>query len=230
MTDFPQDCIGQHGEGSTGMKYVSVDHIDDFEFHDAELTLISWDGDCLRVSAGHLNIHKDAAPDNMGCDMEIAEACITFRGFQLKEFEPSRAWKKDADGQLRTDEPRVVYTGDKARDLLTAELRDTFTVWRLDSEDGLYTMTAAGNDPCFSVRFTFSSLETEWDAYRKKAWYVLHRQYEKQVTIETESGAKQLDVRVICHDEDVYTHDGKTVPAPSVTVVIRCDGKEYYSN
>lgn len=76
------------------MKYLSVDRLQDFEFHDAELSLISWSNflekDVLTFSAKMLNVHKNAEPNKMDSDMEISNARITFTGFKIKEFEPSR--------------------------------------------------------------------------------------------------------------------------------------------
>ena len=80
------------------MRYSSTNRLQDFEFHDAELSLISWENNRLIVSAKFLNIHKDAAPNNADTDMEISEARITFSGFQIKEFEPSRTWNTDENG------------------------------------------------------------------------------------------------------------------------------------
>ena len=77
------------------MHYSSNNRLQDFEFHDAELSLTSWEDNRLVVSAKYLNVHKDAAPNNADADMEISEARITFSGFQIKEFEPSRTWKTD---------------------------------------------------------------------------------------------------------------------------------------
>ncbi len=81
------------------MKYSSTNRFEDFEFHDAKLSFLSWKDDRLIVSAKYLNVHKDAAPNNTGADMEISDARITFRGFQIKEFEPSRTWKTHVENR-----------------------------------------------------------------------------------------------------------------------------------
>ena len=88
------------------MQYSSTNRLQDFEFHDSKLSFISWEDDRLIVSAKHLNVHKYAAPNHAGADMEISEARITFCGFQLREFEPGRAWKRDENGKSYTDDQR----------------------------------------------------------------------------------------------------------------------------
>lgn len=153
------------------MQYSSINRLRDFEFHDAELTLISWEDDRLIVSAKYLNVHKDAAPDHAGADMEISRAIITFCGFDLKEFEPARNLKRDKHGNAYTDDPPVIHTGAAAQSMLKAELQNTVRVMGIACVDGIYDLGALGIDPYFSARFTFSDVEIAWDDYRKKAWY-----------------------------------------------------------
>ena len=74
------------------MKYSSTNRLEDFEFHDSKLSFVLWDDSSLIVTAKHLNVHRDSAPNNTGADMEISEARITFYGIKIKEFEPSRIW------------------------------------------------------------------------------------------------------------------------------------------
>lgn len=88
-------------------------------------------------------------------------------------------------------------------------------------ENDIYELNALGIDPYFSVRFLFSDVEIEWDDYRKKAWYELHRQYKRTITLSTPNGKCELDARIICHDEDVYFYGGDKVEGPSVSVGIK---------
>ncbi|MBO5914155.1 MAG: hypothetical protein J6Q72_02305 [Clostridia bacterium] len=203
------------------MQYSSTNRLQDFEFHDSELSFISWDDNRLIVSAKYLNVHKDAAPNNADADMEISEARITFSGFQIKEFEPSRTWKTDENGKSYTDDPLIIHTGAIARSMFENELKSTITVMRIVSENHIYELDALGIDPYFSVRFLFSDVEIEWDDYRKKAWYELHRQYKKTITLSTPSEKYELDAHIICHDEDVYSYGGDKVEAPCVSVGIK---------
>lgn len=210
------------------MHYSSTNRLQDFEFHDAVLSLISWDDNRLIVSAKYLNVHKDAAPNNADEDMEISEARITFSGFQIKEFEPSRTWKTDENGKSYTDDPLIIHTDAVARSMFEKELRNTITVMNIDLENGIYALDACGLDPYFSVRFVFSDVEIEWDDYRKKAWYELHRQYKKTIILSTPSGKCELDAYIICHDEDVYSFGGDKIKGSSVSVGIKYDEKELW--
>lgn len=169
-----------HMDKSNGMQYYLVNRLDAFEFHDAELSLILWDDNRLIVTATYLNIHKDAAPNNPDTDMELTEALITFHGFRIIEFEPSRALKKDENGNVYPAEPIVIHTNSVAKDMFENELRNKIIVLRMDINNGIYNLLAdrihnllaGGIDPCFSVRFDFDSARIEWNGYRGKAWYV----------------------------------------------------------
>lgn len=210
------------------MQYCSTNRLQDFEFHDSELSFVSWKDNRLIVSAKYLNVHKDAAPNNSGTDMEISEARITFYGFELKEFEPSRTWKTDENGQSYTDDPLIIHTNSTAHKMFEAELQNSITVMGIVCDDGVYELGACGIDPYFSVRFIFSDVDIEWNDYRKKAWYELHKQYKKVIMLSTPSGEFKFDMRIICHDEDVYSFGGDKVEGPSVSVGIKYGEKELW--
>lgn len=210
------------------MRYSSTNRLQDFEFHDSELSLISWEDNRLIVSAKFLNVHKNAAPNNADADMEISEARITFSGFQIKKFEPSRTWKADENGNAYTNDPLIIHTGTIARSMFENELKNSITVMGISWENDIYELGAFGMDPYFSVRFLFSDVEIEWDDYRKKAWYELHRQYKKTITLSTPNGRCELDAHIICHDKDVYSYGGDKVEGPSVSVGIKYCEKEFW--
>lgn len=212
------------------MHYYSSDRIQDFEFHDAELSLITWDDYHLVVSAKHLNVHKDAAPNNTGTDMEISEARIAFDFFKIKEFEPGRTWKSDENGTLHTDDPLIIHTDATAREMFKNELSHSITVLDIGFEDGVYWLDATGIDPFFSVRFVCSSISIEWDDYSKKAWYELHSQLQKRITLSTPTGKTQVDMRIICHDEDVYYCGEGREEEPSILVGIEYEGKKIWGH
>ena len=202
------------------MRYSSINRIHDFELHDAQLSLISWQEKCLVVCAKHLNIHKDAANNNYGADMEISEARITFSSFEIKELEPSRAWKKDENGNLYTDDPLIIHTGTVARELFEKELLDSITVMGIKLDNGMYELCALGIEPCFFVRFSVSQIEIEWDSYSKKAWYEQSKQYKKELTLAKENDEFKVGACITCKNEDVNLNCGDKIEAPSVTVAI----------
>ncbi len=161
------------------MKYMLND-LTHFEFHDSDWFLLSHDpaAATLVVNCEHLNLHKDALPEPLAWDMELEIARITFTGVSRVSFEPSRAWKQQADGTLYTDEPQVIHEGETAKEFLLSELRREQGIWvydvTLSSGDGgesLCRITAGGNDPFLVTAFAFDTVTVEWDDFRCPAWY-----------------------------------------------------------
>lgn len=208
------------------MKYSSTNQLHYFEFHDSEWTLDHLTEKTLVVFIKHLNIHKETAQNDTDFDMEIDIAKVTFQGFSVQSFEPGRTWKMGADGKSYTDEPLIIFEGEEARRKLVNELQYGLTMYHLEKDDNnVYNIDACGDSPFFAAQFVFDSVTVEWDAYRKKAWYELHRQYKRQIHLATPEGDKRIDMHIICHNEDVY-YKRVLEKAPTVNVGIRYNGQE----
>lgn len=210
------------------MRYRAENQLELFEFHDADLSFLGVDGDDLIVSAKHVNIHKNTAQNPSDYDMEIDCARLTFRGFRPLSYEPGRPWEIDQEGELHPIGPQIVFSGQDAGVKFTEALHKRIWVYYFGAKDGGgYVMEGNAVDPYFTMEFDFDSLVVEWDGYRKKAWYELHRQYGYDLTLETAQGEEQVEVHVICHDEDTY-YKGKLESAPTVTVGLTYGGKEFW--
>jgi len=154
------------------MKYLSDNKLSDFEFHDAEFTLDSFDNDRLIVNAVYLNIHKDAEQNPHETDMEIASARITFSEFKLLSYESGRAYKQDENGNYYTDEPQIHLIGDAASERFSKQLKAGLTIFDLEMTDASkHFIDAISSDPFFTVCFAFESVVIEWNDYKKEAWY-----------------------------------------------------------
>ncbi|HIZ15964.1 MAG TPA: hypothetical protein H9675_00135 [Firmicutes bacterium] len=155
------------------MKYLSLNSIKDFEFHDAEMKLVSYNFKKIIINVKHLNIHKEAEQNNMPNDMEIDVAQITFNDFFVRSFEPCGELKESLDGSSYICIPPVEpYYGHKAETALLDELKHGITVYALDKlENGFCYISAYGAEPYFSAQFFFNFIKIEWDKYKKKAWY-----------------------------------------------------------
>lgn len=165
------------------MKYISINRMQDFEFHDSEFSLICFTEDLLKVRAKYLNIHSDAQQNACGLDMEIDEAIIEFRGFQVISYDNGKEFKINEIGEPCAVRPQVVFSGEEAKSRLYTQLKCGFVVLDLGIEDsGNYYMDAnsfapaAVEDLFFVTRFTFDSVTVSWDSYRKPAWYTEKRE------------------------------------------------------
>ena len=210
------------------LKYCSIDHLHDFDFHDVEMKLEDFTENTLIVSAKHLNIHKGTAQNDSEYDMEIDLATMTFTGFSVESYEPDRTWKTDENGNSDSEDPVVIYTGQEACQRLYKELKCDLCVFSLTEEDHVFTLDGCGDSPYFVARFTFDSVRVEWDSYRKKAWYELHRYYKREICLTAPEGDQKVKLEITCHDEDVYSvKDGRTLEAPLVIVCLRYGDQDY---
>ena len=158
------------------MKYISIDRLCDFEFHDAEFTLLSVDKD-LSVKSEFLNIHKDAEQNPHKTDMEIETAEIIFKNFSIQSYEPDRSMKRDEKGKLYWDEEQIIFTGTEAYNRFIDQLKAKTVVFDLGIyEEDIYYIDGIGQDLFFSCIFKFESITIRWDKYKKEAWYVRRKQ------------------------------------------------------
>lgn len=154
------------------MKYISVNSLSDFEFHDAEFAFDSFVNNQLTVIAYYLNIHKNTEQNPFETDMEIERACITFEGIDIISYEPGREWQKDESGRFYSNEPQVIFSDDEAHCRFMEQLKTGITVFDLDiKERKIYFIDAMAADPFFTVCFTFERVVIAWDSYKKEAWY-----------------------------------------------------------
>ena len=154
------------------MKYASARR-SDFEYHDAEWSLLCCEAGQLTVEVTHLNIHHGVPANPHATDMEIALARITFRDFRALSFEPGRVWKQNALGQFHPEGPLVVHEGQEAEQRLLHELQTGTTIFEFAADGGeQYHIDGCGDEPWFTAQFAFSSLLIEWDEYCGPAWYI----------------------------------------------------------
>ena len=158
------------------MKYCSVNHLQDFEFHDAELTPISFENGQLIVAAKYLNVHKGIAQNFFDFDMEADLARITFEGIRILAHQTGGSTMQDEHGNVIKD-PLITTAGAAAAARFSDELKGDLTVSYITASSWesqpAYEIGAFGASPYsyFTVWFSFDSVRIEWDSYRDKAWY-----------------------------------------------------------
>lgn len=212
------------------MKYCVENQLDLFEFHDSVFSFVSFNGEELIISVKYLNIHKDIEQNPSAYDMEIECAKITFRGFRSPSYEPGRKWMIGTDGESYPVGPQIVYYGQEAESKILEELQNQIAVYNFDKKDDTrYYIDGCGLELFFTMEFCFGSVVVEWDEYRRKAWYELHRQYRSNLTLTTPKGDEQVEIIVGCHDEDVCLK-GVLEKPPTVNVGLKYADKEWWGH
>ena len=209
------------------MKYYSVNRLFDFDFYHSKLSFLSWFnepyGNHLKISAKHIKVRKDAEPNKTGNDVEIENTCLSFYDFKIEKIKLiKRPKNEEYNGEQLT-----VYTGDKAYSVFQNELKNTFSVVRITYNNSGYELRALGKNSYFSVIFTFSDFESEWDDPSETAWYELNQTYKNQLTLGTPIGNISIDSTVTFPDEDVY-HLSENTDDLTVSVGLNYHGSEYW--
>ena len=209
------------------MKYCVENDLSLFAFHDAEFSLVSFDGQDLVVSASCVNIHKNTALNPGDCDMEIAAARITFRNFHSATYEPGRTWKQDENGNSYPVGPRILYSGQEGMDRILAELKHKLWVYHFEKEEKGYSIGGCGEEPYLTIEFDFDGIAICWDEYRRKAWYERSRYYRYDVCLETPVGQETVELNIHWYEDPVYIL-GVRMDPPSVTAGCKYEGKTYF--
>lgn len=167
------------------MKYCIKDQLSPFEFHDAELSLLSFDGNTLRLSVRFLNVHKGIPENPYDTDMEIESAVMTFQGFQMHSYtrfgdNNEAIWLYDDALHDRLNMEGITLLTEAATDAFRTSLREGITVLDHDlsgENNQLCLGGMSGMDPFFKVGFAFCHVLIAWDVFARKAWYEQIWQY-----------------------------------------------------
>lgn len=207
------------------MKYVSIDRLCDFEFHDSEWSFVSWSEGKLTVKIEMLNIHKDAEQNCTGKDMEIKEAIVTFIGVKDFIYELPRTWKNDENGNSYSDDPLVVYEGDEGVEKFANEL--PAMVMFLDKTDGGYEFGGIGNG-WISAKFAFDSVTVEWDEYDGTAWYYGHYYHKRKLVLGTPEGDVTVEA-FVSENTEPFCSNGVRIDPPAFGIGFDYEKKHYFS-
>lgn len=211
------------------MKFCVENDLSLFEFHDLDFSFVSFDGTDLVVSVAGLNVHKHTPQNPSDYDMQIDSAQITFRNFRSATYEPGQAWKTGEDGISRPIGERVIFSGQEAIDRIVEELQNKIAVYHFEKGERGYSIGGCGIEPYFTIEFTFDSVMVCWDAYKKKAWYELHRRYRFEVALRTPQGVETVQLRVLWHEDAVY-YKGVREEPPVVDILCEYNGVKYMGN
>ncbi len=210
------------------MKYRIENQLDIFEFHDAEMSFISFENNRLAVTAKHLNIHKNTENNPCDFDMEIDSAIISFDGFEVCSLEPMRAYEIDDEGNYYTNEKQIIYKGKEAKDRFLTALKNWIGINCIDirEENNKKIIEFSVSSPdAFISKISFDKATFEWDEYCRKAWYELHRQYHEIIALQTPEGDIKTDMHIVYHEEDMY-YNGELEAAPIINIGVTYKGKE----
>lgn len=212
------------------MKYCIQDQLSPFEFHDAELSLLSFDGSTLRLSAKFLDVHKGIPENPYNADMEIGFAVLTFRGFRIHSYtrfrdEKENIWRYDDALYDRLNTEGIVLLAGTAMDAFLDSLQDGITILGHDinEENGQLCLNGMSSiDPVFKACFGFCHVQVEWDEFSDRAWYERVQRYVCDLMLSTPDGECRNAVHIICDNE----HEEE----PIVSAGLEYEGVPYWGH
>lgn len=197
------------------MKYVSANHLEGFEFHDAILKFVSYKDKTLTATAKYLNLHKDTRQNPYDYDAEIADAVISWECFEVQSLEDY------------TNTPQINYYGKDAEEVLIRELKESFSLnglnIRKENEKIMVVFETNGDNSYFNAICSCTNVKVEWDEYCGLAWYEKQKTHRYDVTLATPDGEEKSTIAISqwLDDHEITTQ---------VIAFIRYDEKDYYGN
>ncbi len=154
--------------------------LEDFEFHDSEITSFVLEGDLLKMDVQMLNVHKDVI-EGYDTDMELDGAKIIFRGFRLLKveepaheiyFESKEPVVLKTYEEIKASASLKTYEGKEAQALVLSRFEERFWVYALSFFDSYWVLEGSGYTSGFvNIYFQFDEAEISWDSFAGLAWY-----------------------------------------------------------
>lgn len=147
------------------MKYRSVNHISDFEFHDAVVKIKEYDKNNLYLYIEALNLHKDAEQNiDAKHDLEIGLATISFENIKIDNIEQPILKKAIKNTEQTIGLPATfiekLHAGGTV--LFLKDHKIGHCEIGIDFIDGGF----------YVANIIYDSLSIEWDDFLGPAWYV----------------------------------------------------------
>ena len=139
-------------------KYIIRDHPELFEFHDSETAGWSSENGNLILDLKHLNVHKEALGRQYSEDMEIENAQVRFEAFHMLSM-------------INDEGNGVINECGLGLDCFFRQLDAGICIYSLEKNSGIWMLTATGELPCFSCRFTARCFIVQFDSLASPAWY-----------------------------------------------------------
>jgi len=162
-------------------KFVVINELDSFDYHDAELKNITWQGNDLVWVADSINATTENSQNNFSKHMCVENAEIVFEACVVERIIFSGC-KTYSNGRLIECVEEEVVSPDKY-DEIFKEIYTGDENWI----DGMYSYEkneAGGYSACFGIfgyTITLSFLKSivSWDVFAGEAWYE-HPQWKQQ--------------------------------------------------
>ena len=164
------------------MPYVSIDELEHFEFHDAEVVSIELKDQCMIWIAKRINATKENTQNHYPADMCVAESEIVFESVEIKGITFLGYKVFNAEHVLIHHEKPQEANPDEFASILNDSLSQYCQYCRIHGmgmeqapEDGKHkysaTFTIDAGTRVFDILLDFDRAVISWNEFNGKAWY-----------------------------------------------------------
>ena len=159
------------------MKYIAINELDKFEFHDAQIERIEFKESKMIWYISAVNATTENSQNNFPKDMCIDNAQLFFENVAIESIAFLAYKITHANGSITEVERRPV-PNNECHEILENSTTDYCGIFRLEnlSQNNDKTFIATFSIDSFSVGFydlifSFSKATVQWDTYYGEAWY-----------------------------------------------------------
>ena len=155
------------------MKFTSVNELDSFEFHDAQITNMKLVGSTMVWEMSCPYVTTENSQNDHPADMRIESAVLTFENIVINQLEFSAYKLYTADRELIESVDRAVAQEEDYADILAESLSSYCYTYgmsdflKIDENKYQTCFNVDGGAGDYYLTFTFSKATVEWDVYDK---------------------------------------------------------------
>jgi len=158
------------------MKYIAINELNRFEFHDAELQKIDFNDGNMRWQLSSVSATKQNSQNSFNEDMCIKEAEIIYESFNIEKIVFGAYQVYDANQVLIESVEAITANLDEYDDILINSLKHYCYIYSMEElleiEDrNLVCFNIDGGAGNYYLMFSFSKSIVQWNEYAGEAWY-----------------------------------------------------------
>lgn len=164
-------------EDSLMAKFLSVDELDTFEFHDARFQSIEIGTENMTWELEQVNVTTKNSQNNFDVDMEAGVLLLSFKNWKATRIEYYGSKTYDQKGNLIKAEPGIIASVEDYHKILTAIPVNHGWISRIsrynkDQDFNKFTIDILTHSDSLIVDLEYSEVKAEWDVFLSEAWYV----------------------------------------------------------
>lgn len=159
------------------MRYVVINELNHFDFHDASLEKISYHEGNMIWKVSSVNATTESSQNNFNEDMCIKEAEVIFQNFNIEKIVFSAYEVYDSNQILIESIESITAKPNEYDDILNRSLEPYCYIYsmeeliEIEEEKYLACFNIDGGAGDYDITLSFTASTIQWNEYAGKAWY-----------------------------------------------------------